>query len=64
MNHAVRLGNLSVVRQKTITNTNGIYYPIKIYFQKELTDKKMEQLAVLAEWIQDRKEGENHEMQT
>ena len=63
MNHAVRLGNLSVVRQKTITNTNGIYYPIKIYFQKELTDKKMEQLAVLAEWIQDRKEGENHEMQ-
>jgi len=57
MNHAVSCGNLKVVRQKTINNTKGIYYPITIYFEKELTDSKMEQLAVLAEWIQDREKG-------
>ena len=57
MNYAVRLGNLSVIRQKTTTDSSGIYYPIKIYFDEELTDKKMEQLAVLAKWIQDREKG-------
>ena len=64
MNHAVRLVNLTVVRQKTTNDNLGIYFPVKIYFEKEISDEKLQLLAFLAKWIQDREEGDNHEMQT
>ena len=55
---SINVGDLYVIRQKMTFDVNGERFPVRINFTKELSDEKLQQLAVLAKWIQDKEEEE------
>lgn len=60
--HAINIGDLYVIRQKMTFDANGERFPVRIYFTKELSDEKLQQLAVFAKWIQDREENKRNDI--
>lgn len=60
MTGIIKLGDITAYREKPIYSTqpNGIAYKITIAFAKELSDKKLRQLAALAKWVQDKEEND------
>lgn len=55
MNGVIKIGNISLFRQKTLYSTTtetGTQYPIKIYFNRQLTDDELWRLGVYAFYVE------------